>query len=96
MRSYCKQGWVEAVWSDEVWRGGGRAGMTALKATTAGQVQRALPGLEEQVECNPDSFQDFCTFAFKFCLTVRHRCQPPCSLVDAGLHRVRLHSKPSR
>ncbi len=44
--------------------------MVALKASTAAQVQRALPGLEEQVECNPDAFRDFCTFAFKYCLTV--------------------------
>ncbi len=88
MQSYCKQGWVEAVWNDEVWWAWGGPGMTALKATTAGQVQRALPGLEEQVECNPDSFQDFCTFAFKYCLTVCHRCQMLCSLVDALLHCV--------
>mmetsp|Transcript_1084 Transcript_1084/g.3303 ORF Transcript_1084/g.3303 Transcript_1084/m.3303 type:complete len:245 (+) Transcript_1084:313-1047(+) len=54
-----------------------QSGLTALKATTTAQIQRALPGLEEQVECNPDSFRDFCTFAFKYCLT-----EPSQKLID--------------
>lgn len=48
------------------------AGLAALKVTTVAQVKRALPGLEEQVDMDPEAFQDFCTFAFKFCLTVRN------------------------
>jgi hypothetical protein len=35
------------------------------------QVKRALPALEEQIDMDPEAFHDFCTFAFKFCLTVR-------------------------
>ena len=35
------------------------------------QVKRALPALEEQIDIDPEAFHDFCTFAFKFCLTVR-------------------------
>ena len=47
------------------------AGLAALKATTVAQVKRALPALEEQIDMDPEAFHDFCTFAFKFCLTVR-------------------------
>lgn len=46
------------------------AGLASLKATTVAQVKRALPSLEEEIDMDPDAFQDFCTFAFKFLLTV--------------------------
>lgn len=46
-----------------------QSGIAVLKATSAASVQRALPSLETEVDCNPDAYRDFCTFAFKYCLT---------------------------
>lgn len=45
------------------------SGMVALKASNAAGVQRSLPNLETEVDSNPDAYRDFCTFAFKYCLT---------------------------
>jgi DCN1-like protein 4/5 len=54
-----------------------QTGLAALKATTVAQVKRALPALEEQIDMDPEAFHDFCTFAFKFCLT-----EPMQKLID--------------
>lgn len=45
------------------------SGLVALKAANITAVQRALPSLEAEVDCNPEAYRDFCTFAFKYCLT---------------------------
>lgn len=46
------------------------AGLAGLKVTTLDKLKKALPGLEEEVASDPDAFQDFYMFAFRFCLTV--------------------------
>lgn len=54
-----------------------QTGMLALKASNVAAVQRALPNLETEVDCDPEAYRDFCTFAFKYCLT-----EPSQKLID--------------
>lgn len=43
-------------------------GFRSLKATSLDKLKKALPLVEEELK-DPDIFQDFLEFAFKFCLT---------------------------
>ncbi|KAJ6863387.1 DCN1-like protein 4 [Populus alba x Populus x berolinensis] len=52
------------VISDDEWR----SGMKALKVDSLSKLKKGLPELEKEVN-TPENFQDFYSYAFRYCLT---------------------------
>lgn len=60
-------------------------GLSELGATSVAQLRKVLPSLASEVR-HAHALEQFHRFAFRFCLTVRRRCELYVCVGGGGLH----------